>query len=138
MVCASCRAGLPGDPFVAWPTPTPEGLVLPWAAGPYDGTLRRLVLGLKEQRLLSLAPVLGDLLATSAAATGGDGPLLLVPAPSSPASVRARALDSTLLITRHAARSLRRAGAEATVAPLLRTRPGVIEIGRASCRERVS
>lgn len=118
-----CRACEPAPrPFDAWPSPPPAGLVRPVAAADYDGVVRELVLGLKERRMLALAAPLSRLLAASVAAHGLAGPVVLVPAPSRPSSVRARALDSTYVIARGAARRL---GAD--VARLLRTRPGLVD-----------
>jgi predicted amidophosphoribosyltransferase len=127
LLCRPCEGALPRDARPAWPSPTPEGLVPPFATGPYEGTLRQLVIGLKEHRLLALRRPLGRLLATSvgAALEGVAGPVVLVPVPSRPSSVRQRALDSTYEVTLAATRLLRRAGAEVTVVRLLRTRPGL-------------
>lgn len=133
VLCPACRAALPDTAVAAWPRPTPAGLVPPFATGPYEGTVRAMVVGHKERRLLGLTRPLGDLLATavraSAAATGAApaAPLLLVPVPSRPAAVRARGHDPTLAMTGRAARVLRAEGRPVTVARLLRTRPGVAD-----------
>ena len=128
VLCADCRSGLPSGAVEAWPTPTPFGLAPPYATGAYDGTLRAMVVGHKESRLLGLTRPLGELLATSVlAAAGPSAPLLLVPVPSRPAAVRARGHDPTLAMTRRAARTLRSAGRQVAVARLLRSRPGVTD-----------
>jgi predicted amidophosphoribosyltransferase len=133
VLCPTCRRGLPTAATVAWPTPTPAGLAPPYATGAYDATLRAMVVGHKERRLLGLTRPLGDLLATSVlAATAAAGvaptaPLLLVPVPSRPAAVRARGHDPTLAMTRRAAAGLRASGRQVSVARLLRTRPGVAD-----------
>ena len=130
LVCPSCRAALPDEATPHWPTPPPPGLVAPYAVTAYDGLARALVLGHKEHRLLALTPVLGRLLACSVAAAVRDlaaaspRPVLLVPVPSRPASVRARGHDPTLAMTRAAAGAL---AGRAVVVPLLRTRPGVVD-----------
>ena len=123
--------------MLAWPSPTPVGLATPWAMGPYAGTLRAMVIGLKEERLWGLTEPLAGLLAGSARALIEDegirGPLVLVPVPSRAGSVRARAMDTTWTLTRRAAALLappggtaRRATGEPVRAlPLLRMRPGV-------------
>ena len=67
LLCPVCRSELPGGAAPAWPTPVPAGLVEPWAAAVYEGTVRAMVLGLKERRLLGLAVPL------AAAAGGGRG-----------------------------------------------------------------
>jgi predicted amidophosphoribosyltransferase len=127
LLCPSCGAALPRAAHVAWPSPTPAGLVPPYATGPYEGTLQQLVLGLKEHRLLALRGPLGRLLATAvgAALADVDGPVALVPVPSRPSSVRQRALDSTYDVTAAAARHLRAAGRDVAAVRLLRTRVGL-------------
>lgn len=130
LLCPGCRAALPSSAAPAWPTPTPSGLVPPFATGVYDGTLRALVVGHKERRLLGLTRPLGDLLAVAVAAAvraAADEPVLLVPVPSRRAAVRERGHDPTLAMTRQAARVLRASGRPADVARLLRTRPGVAD-----------
>ena len=131
LVCQECREAFPRDAAPAWPTPTPAGLVRPFAAGPYEGSLRAMVVGHKERGLLGLARPLGDVLALAVRAAlddaRADAPALLVPVPSRPAAVRARGHDPTLAMTRRAARVLQRSGRQATVARLLRTRPGVAD-----------
>lgn len=109
-------------PFEAWPSPPPAGLARPIAAADYDGVVRELVLGLKERRMLALAAPLSRLLAASVAAHALPGRVVFVPAPSRPSSVRARALNSTYVIARGAARLL-----DGHVASLLRTRPGLVD-----------
>ena len=66
LLCPACDDELPLGAAPAWPTPVPSGLVEPWAAGSYDGTLRAMVIGLKERRLLSLTRPLARLLAQAA------------------------------------------------------------------------
>ncbi|MEX0429569.1 ComF family protein [Nocardioides sp. DS6] len=129
LLCPDCRAGLPTVARTAWPTPSPPGLVRPVAAAPYDGTVKQLVLGLKERRLLGLAAPLARLMALAVreAMTGVDVPVVLVPVPSRPSSVRERGLDSTYVVTDRAARLLRREGRQVAAVRLLRTRPGVVD-----------
>lgn len=132
LLCERCLDGLPQGAHPATPTPPPPGLVPAFATAAYDGLVQQLVLGLKERRLLGLARPLGDLLALAVLeaihpyAVGGL-PLVLVPAPSRPSSVRARGLDSTATITARAARLLGRYGLDVHTARLLRTRPGVVD-----------
>jgi predicted amidophosphoribosyltransferase len=137
VLCRCCEVALPTGARPAWPIPTPPGLAPPWAAGEYAGPLRALVLALKEHRVLALRAPLGGLLALAvAAALRADpdpsrsppgGPVVLVPVPSRPRTVRARGHDPTLAITRHAARLLRAGGTDAVGVPLLRTRPGMLD-----------
>ena len=132
LLCPSCRAGLHVLPAPAWPTPVPPGLVSPWAATPYDGTVRAMVIGHKEQGLLALGRPLGALLAAAVAAAVRDlapapGPFVLVPVPSRPSSVRQRGHDPTAALTRAAAAALTAQGLDASCVPLLRTRPGLVD-----------
>lgn len=139
LLCPRCRTTLPTSARVAMPRPAPPGLVAAYAAGSYEGLLQQLVIGLKERRLLGLARPLGELLALSVVQAIAQGstayaagplprrPLVLVPVPSRPASVRARGLDSTAAITARAALLLRRGGLVVRPAQLLRTRPGVAD-----------
>lgn len=131
LLCPACRHALPRDAAPCWPDPTPPGLAPPHAAGPYDGTLRALVLWHKERRAHALARPLGDLLAHAVAATPipahPAAPVVLVPVPSRAATVRQRGHDPTRTLTVRAARTLRRTGRDIQVAPLLRLRPGVLD-----------
>jgi predicted amidophosphoribosyltransferase len=111
----------------------PAGLVQPWAAAPYDGVVRELVLAHKEHAVLALARPLGALLATAVEAalghvgTSGAGPVVLVPVPSRPGSARRRGHDPTAAITRRAAARLRQRGRDVLSVPLLRSRTGVLD-----------
>ncbi len=129
LLCPQCRLELAATARPRWPTPTPSGLVVPYAAADYDGVARALVLGLKERRLLALARPLSVLLtaAVSAAVADVDGPVVLVPVPSRASSVRQRGHDPTCTITRLAARSLVAGGRDVMAAPLLHLRPGVLD-----------
>jgi predicted amidophosphoribosyltransferase len=132
LLCDACRSGLDVVPAPAWPSPVPPGLVAPWAATSYDGTVRAMVLGHKEHRLMSLARPLGDLLAVAAWAALSDlrpapARVLLVPVPSRPGSTRQRGHEPTLAIVRTAAARLSVRGLDARAAPLLRTRSGVAD-----------
>ncbi|HTW17894.1 MAG TPA: ComF family protein [Nocardioides sp.] len=127
LLCLRCAAGLPTGAHPAWPEPTPAGLVPPWAAASYDGAARAMVLGLKERRLLGLGRPIAGLLAQAVAAAAPPGPVVLVPVPSRPASVRARGHDPTYTVTAGAAVRLRREGYDVRAARLLRTRPGLVD-----------
>jgi len=147
-LCRCCEAALPTGGRPAWPLPTPPGLAPPWAAGEYAGTVRAAVLALKERRVLALRAPLGGLLAgaaTAALRAGPDrgrtprgGPVVLVPVPSRPATVRARGHDPTLVVTRRAGRLLRAGGTDAVVVPLLRTRPGMLDQSGLDARARAA
>lgn len=134
VLCEACRCDLPSAAEVRWPSPVPEGLATPFAVAPYDGLVRDLVLGHKERNLVALRSALGSLLACAVLAAlehhGAHGPVLLVPVPSRAASVRARGRDATREMTERARRAVQLAGAgryAVTLAPLLRSRPGVVD-----------
>jgi predicted amidophosphoribosyltransferase len=132
LLCEPCLAGLDVVPRPAWPTPAPPGLVSPWAATSYDGTVRAMVIGHKEHHLLALARPLGTLLADAVTAALLDlrpspAPIVLVPVPSRPSTVRQRGHEPTTSLTRVAAATLRTDGLDAVCVPLLRTRPGLAD-----------
>ncbi len=129
VLCRACLASLPTASAAHEVSTTSAGLVVPtWAAGPYDGLLRSLVIGHKEHGLLALGRPLARVLAASVAAAvdalRAEGPVVLVPVPSRAATVRARGHDATAAMTRGAARLL---GPDVVVAPLLRSRRGVVD-----------
>lgn len=125
MLCSWCRTDLPSRAQPAWPTPTPAGLVTPWATASYDGAVRELVVGHKDRGQWGHRRVLGGLLASAvhAAAAGldQDVPVLLVPAPSRRGAGRQRGYEPTAAIVHVAARLLR-AERRVAVADLLVSR----------------
>lgn len=129
-LCRPCRAALPACAAPHWPTPTPTGLVPPYAVGAYEDTLRTLVLAHKERRVLALARPLGGLLAASVAQALADaraaGGVVLVPVPSRPRAVRERGHDPTAAMVRAAAAALR-GDHDVVTARLLRVRPGLVD-----------
>ncbi len=140
MLCARCRASLSSRARVAWPSPVPDGLVVPWATEAYDGAVRALVVGHKDRGQWGHRRVLGDLLATAVlGATAGltpDVPVLLVPVPSRPGAGRQRGYEATAARVRSAAGRVRRER-PAAVAPLVVSRgaadpAGLDARGRAS------
>ena len=108
MLCGRCRAALPARAHLAWPTPTPPGLVPPWATTSYDGAVRELVVGHKDRGQWGHRRVLGALLAQAVrgAAAGSDPqvPLLLVPVPSRRGAGRRRGYEPTVALVSAAAR----------------------------------
>ena len=128
--CRACASAPAPVPWCCWPDPAPAGLVPPWAATPYSGPARSMVLAHKERRVLALAEPLGGLLATAVAAAlaaGPPAPVVLVPVPSRAAGVRSRGHDATARMTRAASRALSAPGRPVVVAPLLRLRGGVLD-----------
>jgi predicted amidophosphoribosyltransferase len=117
----------------------PAGLVEPWAAGAYEGTVRELVLGLKERRLLGLAAPLARLLAGAVARElPRGGPVVLVPVPSRPRTVRARGHDPTCTITARSARLLAAAGHDVVAGRLLRLGRAVVDQAGLDASERAA
>ena len=145
-LCAARSGAVPqlrrhpaGDGGSAWPSPTPSGLVVPFAAAEYAGLVRAMVLAHKERGVLDLAGPLGWLLAGAVAAALADhpaGPVVLVPVPSRAASVRSRGHDPTQVITLRAAAFMRAADRPALAASLLRLRPGVRDQAGLDAEER--
>ncbi|MEU6623173.1 ComF family protein [Streptomyces litmocidini] len=142
-VCAHALAGAP--PRRVRPSPEPAGLPVVHAAAPYADAVRELLLAHKERGALALAGPLGGALAgavAAAAPTGtagsADGPLLLVPVPSSRRSVRARGHDPTRRIALAAAARLRRSGRPARVVPVLRQRRYVADQAGLGARGRLA
>jgi predicted amidophosphoribosyltransferase len=110
LLCPACSFELAAPARSCLPSPVPPGLPPVWAVTPYSGIARDLIVTHKERGVSGLAPPLGGALAravlTAARSTGGaDRPILLVPVPSSRASVRERGRDPTLAIAREAARA---------------------------------
>ncbi|MFG3286164.1 ComF family protein [Streptomyces sp. NPDC048111] len=130
-LCERCRAALLGAPARrVRPVQEPDGLPAVFAAARYEDAVRAVLLGHKERGALALAGVLGRALAgavRAAAGPGVRGPLLLVPVPSSRRAVRARGHDATRRIALAAAGELRRGGAQARVAAVLRQRRQVAD-----------
>jgi predicted amidophosphoribosyltransferase len=126
VLCRPCLDSLPSGGRESWPTPAPDGLAVPFAAGEYDGLLKAMVNQHKEHGVFSLAAPLGrvlggvvlDLLAEVGAPSS---PIGVVPVPSRPAVVRRRGHDPLLRVARCAARWLRRDGVDVTVCRALRT-----------------
>lgn len=127
VLCRRCEAALPRRGHVAWPTPTPPGLAVPYAAGEYAGLLKALVNEHKEHRVLALAAPLGrvlsdvvhDVVSDRRERGGAVGSVLLVPVPSRGSVVRQRGHDPLLRVVRQATGRLRRHGTNATVHRLL-------------------
>ncbi|MCS0636035.1 ComF family protein [Streptomyces sp. LP05-1] len=134
-LCRACARALYGDGARrAGPVPEPPGLPPVYAAAPYQGAVRALLLAHKERGALPLAPFLGAALAGAVGAAlehhGGapaDRPVLLVPVPSAPRAVRARGQDAARRLARAAAAELRRAGVAARALPVLRQRREVAD-----------
>ncbi|MFF1506320.1 ComF family protein [Streptomyces sp. NPDC058326] len=142
--CATALTGAGAGPRRVRPSPEPAGLPVVHAVAAYADAVRELLLAHKERGALTLARPLGGALALAVeAAAGGaegrsEGPLLLVPVPSSRRSVRARGHDPTRRIALAAAARLRSAGRQARVVPVLRQRRYVADQAGLGARGRLA
>lgn len=132
LLCPACAASLQEPARPAWPTPVPAGMVTPWTVADYADAARALVLGHKERAMHGLRGPLSDLLARAVLGALDDAgapgvPVVLVPVPSRPATVRARGHDPTWTITRGAATRLRRQGYDVRPLRMLRLRARVVD-----------
>ena len=127
LLCHRCAVTLQEPARPAWPTPVPGGMVPPWTAAEYADAARALVLGHKERAMHGLRGPLSGLLARAVRGAVDDAgvtdlPVVLVPVPSRPATVRARGHDPTWTITRGAAARLRHQGYDVHALRMLRQR----------------
>jgi predicted amidophosphoribosyltransferase len=102
-----------------------------WASGDYTGVVQRLVLAYKDdpprgrpdlQRVLASCLAQAALGALSGSGAPDDVQLLLVPVPSTGATVRRRGADLTAGLAQAAASRLRRSGRDVVVLPAVRRR----------------
>jgi predicted amidophosphoribosyltransferase len=142
-LCGACREELDrAQPHAARPRAAPPGLPEVYAATTYEGAARQILLAHKERGALRLAQPLGGALARAvrtAVPTGGarDTPLLLVPMPSAPSTVRARGHDPTRRLTLAATRALRRAGVPARLLAVLRQQRAVADQSELGAADRL-
>lgn len=119
-LCPRCRELVSSHgSYPTTPDPCPPGMPTLTTSSPYDEVMKRLISAHKEHQVLALTPFLGDRLAASvgglldlpgvAGAVTGAASVVLVPVPSSPATVRARGFDATRAMARRAARTTTRA-----------------------------
>lgn len=137
-LCRPCLTDLPDQAVPVWPDPVPAGLVQPWACAAYDGVTRELVLGLKERQLFGLVGPVAAMLAGSVRAAAPPGPVVVVPVPSRPSTVRARGHDPTWAVTARAARLVAGTGHDVIAQRLLRLRPGVVDQAGLGASERAA
>jgi predicted amidophosphoribosyltransferase len=141
VLCPAC-ADLLTRPHLAAPRRFPPGFPPTVAAGPYAGPVRDAVLAFKERGRAELAAPLGAALALAVAgALAGlrcppPGPVLLVPLPSSAASLRTRGRDHVRELAGVAAAELRTAGLPVREARLLRRQGRVRDSAGLSAEER--
>ena len=139
VLCPGCAAALPESAVPAWPSPTPPGLVVPFAAG---GVRRRWCEPwCWPTRSAACSTWPARWAGSWRRRCGGPGrpsagPAVLVPVPSRRSSVRSRGHDPTQVITARAAAALGAVGRPVTMAPLLRLRPGVRDQAGLDAEER--
>lgn len=148
-VCRGCRAALAArrwpDPRPASPDPRPAGLPHTLAAAAYEGPLARLLPAYKDDGRRDLRAVLAPLLAAAVdAALGqpmlaralsqGNGPVLVVPVPTSRRARRTRGDAPLLDLARASLGGLRQS--EAVCADALRMRRRVADQAGLSAQER--
>ncbi|MDF0371938.1 ComF family protein [Streptomyces sp. KA12] len=139
-LCEACAAALMIEPCRARPTPEPAGLPVVHAAAPYENAVRAMLLAHKERGALGLAGALGGALAAAVRAGAGDegdeGPLLLVPVPSTRRATARRGHDPAHRIAASAAAGLRRGGTRARLLTALRQRRAVADQAGLGARAR--
>ena len=150
-VCRRCLDELDrclwfGGPRPVRPDPCPPLLPAVHATGRYEGPLAAVVAAYKDDGRRDCAPLLGEYLAQALDVGIGacrpavdvlarhNGPLLVVPAPSSRASVRARGDTPLVTLAAHAVRGF--AADEAVVADALRPRRRVADQAGLGAHER--
>lgn len=150
-VCRECSAEVGAalwedGPQLVTPRPCPDGMPPVWAGAPYGGALGRLVAAYKDDDRRDLRTVLAPLLATSADAAvrgsaaaqkvlaKGNGPVLVVPAPTSRQARRRRGDAPLLALARQAVDGY--ATSEVVAADALRLRRRVADQAGLNARER--
>ncbi|MDT0309988.1 ComF family protein [Streptomyces sp. DSM 44917] len=142
-LCPRCRRALAGArPRRVRPVPEPGGLPPVYAAAPYAGPARAVLLAHKERGALPLARPLGNALAGAVRAAGAGaarGPVIgLVPVPSTRAAVARRGHDPVRRMALAAAGRLRREGLAVRVRPALRLCRAVADQAGLGARERAA
>ena len=141
LICAEdvVDATYPGGAMEVCPTPCPAGYPPTWAASPYGAAARAALVAFKDGDRRDLVVVLAPLLAGSMVAAlagspslgtvlaSGNGPVLVIPVPSSSAAVRRRGDAPLDLLTRAAVRRIGRPERELRFAPALRLRRRVAD-----------
>ena len=153
--CAVCahetgQVTYPGGPRQVCPTPCPVGYPPTWAATPYDAAVRVALVAFKDSDRRDLKRVLAPMLAAAldaalatdprfrAVLTSGNGPVFVVPVPSSPSAVRRRGDAPLELLTRAAVVQTARSECELIVSPALRLRRRVADQAGLNHRQRAS
>jgi predicted amidophosphoribosyltransferase len=129
-VCSECMAELSRlMPYETAPSPTPYGLPICVALGPYEGVLRELVLAYKDRGRHRLARPLAAQLARGVAACAvrlgnpPGSPVVVIPVPSTAAAARQRHGDHMRRLARRTVRTLNGLGWPAAMVGAAAARP---------------
>ena len=153
--CGACaeevgQASYSGGARQVCPSPRPRGYPPTWAASPYDGAARKALVQFKDGDRRDLVAVLSPLLAQAVTAVlledprlravlaSGNGPVFVVPVPSSRAAVRRRGDSPLELLTRAAVREVGLSPRELIVSPALRVRRRVADQAGLDHRQRAN
>ncbi len=150
LVCArgTGHATYPGGAKQVCPTPCPAGYPPTWAASPYAAAVRAVLVAFKDDDRRDVVSVLAPMLSGSMAAAlegeshlravldSGNGPVLVVPVPSSPAAIRRRGDAPLEVLTREAVRRMGLSERELAFAPALRLRRRVADQAGLDHRQR--
>lgn len=151
-VCAeeARRAAYQGVARRVGPTPCPTGFPPTWTASPYEAAARQALVEFKDGDRRDLVAVLAPMLSEAmAAALAGDphlravlassnGPVFVVPVPSSPSAVRRRGDAPLELLTGAALREVGLTSRELIVSPALRLRRRVADQAGLDHRQRAN
>ena len=150
VVCAddAGQAAYPRGARQVSPTPCPVGYPPTWAASPYGAAARAALVAFKDGDRRDLVAVLAPMLSGAMAAAlagdphlravlaSGNGPVFVVPVPSSPSAVRRRGDAPLDLLTRAAVRQVGLSERELIVSPALRLRRRVADQAGLDHRQR--
>jgi len=132
------------------PVPCPRGYPPTWSASPYDASARKALVAYKDgdrrDLVAILAPMLSDAMAAALAGdphlravlASGNGPVFVVPVPSSPAAVRRRGDAPLDLLARAAVREIGLSPRDLIVSQPLRLRRRVADQSGLNHRQRAS
>jgi predicted amidophosphoribosyltransferase len=151
--CVTCadetsRATYPEGARQVCPTPCPVGYPPTWAASPYDAGVRAALVAFKDGGRRDLTAVLAPMLSRAMAAAlagdlrlravlvSGNGPVFVIPVPSSAAAVRRRGDAPLELLTREAVRQVGLSERELIVTSALRLRRRVADQAGLDQRQR--
>ena len=153
--CDACaeeagHATYPGGARQVSPVPCLRGFPPTWAASPYDAAARKALVAYKDGDRRDLVAVLAPMLSHAmgealegdphlrAVLASGNGPVFVIPVPSSPAAVRRRGDAPLDLLARAAVREVGLPSRDLIVSPALRLRRRVADQSGLNHRQRAS